>query len=528
MAVVFVDGFEKYGPSGTPDVPSTLAGVIATTASLGNGGNTNEASQGFLLGAWLALTTSNGFASLMQGRGGAGTLAFVLKSTTGLITATRNLPANDSRIILGFAFQSVLIGNCGVRFNDNGTVQCALWVDSGGHINFGHGDVGGTAQYTSTQTIPANSWHYIEIDLTINSTTGAFQIWLDGASITNQSAQNTRGGSTNNYVNQIALVTVTGSGAAAFDDMYCFDTTGAANNAQRGDSTVDLLVATADSAVAFAKTASVIGNYRQATLSNNAPGANKLVLEKVTPAVGVTLNSIGILPVATSATAKFKGVVYADSSGSPGTLLSSGTEAIGCTNGTNLSLALTTPQALTAGTAYWIGYITDTSIAIQQSDNISATGVSANNTYTSGAPGTAPAVTTGQPLWAIWGNCTGAASNYAQVINAPGPVSQGADLAYNSSSTVGQEDLFTMSALPVTPQSIATVVVTVLAQKSDSGARTLSTNLKSGSTDSASAAITIGTSMQFYSVNYDTDPATGAAWTASGVNAMKTGYSVAA
>jgi len=64
---------------------------------------------------------------------------------------------------------------------------------------------------------------------------------------------------------------------------------------------------------------------------------------------------VAIVPGATSGTAKFKAVAYADSAGAPGSLLSSGTEVVGCTSGSTLTGALITPQSLTAGTPCWIG-----------------------------------------------------------------------------------------------------------------------------------------------------------------------------
>jgi len=76
----------------------------------------------------------------------------------------------------------------------------------------------------------------------------------------------------------------------------------------------------------------------------------------------------GLVSSATSGTAKFKAVVYADSAGAPGSLLSSGTEVVGCTSGSTLTGALITPQSLTAGTPCWIGFITDTSVVLQQAD----------------------------------------------------------------------------------------------------------------------------------------------------------------
>ncbi len=124
-------------------------------------------------------------------------------------------------------------------------------------------------------------------------------------------------------------------------------------------------------------------------------------------------------PGATSETAKFKAVAYADSTGAPGSLLSSGTEVVGCTSGSTLTGALVTPQSLTAGTPCWIGFITDTSVILQQADS-GTSGYKASNTYASGAPGTAPAMTGGQASWLLYGNVSGITGhNWLELDNNP-------------------------------------------------------------------------------------------------------------
>jgi len=262
------------------------------------------------------------------------------------------------------------------------------------------------------------------------------------------------------------------------------------------------------------------------TGTTNAPGANQLFLVKITPAVACTLNSVSIIPRATSAGAKYRGVAYADSSGAPGSLLTSGTEVVGATSGTTITGVLTTPQSLVAGTSYWIGYITDTSVVLAQVDATTNLGRKIANTYTSGAPGSAGAMTTGQATWQIWGNCTGAAVNWAsEALNPP----LGTVAAQIHSATVAQEDLYTFPALVTTPSTIYGVAIKAFVAKSDSGARTVSLNMKSGSSDStgSSAGQAMSTTNQWQRSFFDVDPATGVAWTRAGLNAASSGVSVA-
>lgn len=117
--------------------------------------------------------------------------------------------------------------------------------------------------------------------------------------------------------------------------------------------------------------------------------------------------------------------------------------------------ALITPQSLTAGTPCWIGFITDTSVVLQQADAGTA-GSKASNTYTSGAPGTTPAMTGGQASWLLYGNVSGiTAHNWLELANNPAL----GDLSYVYSDAVNDEDLFTFDALSVNPDAIYTVAV---------------------------------------------------------------------
>jgi hypothetical protein len=192
-----------------------------------------------------------------------------------------------------------------------------------------------------------------------------------------------------------------------------------------------------------------------------------------------------------------------------------------------LTGTLVTPQTVTAGQSYWMGLITDTSVVLQQYDATTNLGQKKANTYTSGAPaGPLSGMTTGQPTWLIWGNCTGSAANWAAVGRNP-PLGTAASQTH--SSTVGQEDLFTFPALSTNPSTIFGMAVKGFVSKSDAGARTASFNVKSAATDTTGSSPSQGlaTTSQWQASYFDTDPATGVAWTLSGANAAKGGVSVA-
>jgi hypothetical protein len=159
---------------------------------------------------------------------------------------------------------------------------------------------------------------------------------------------------------------------------------------------------------------------------------------------------------------------------------------------------------------------------LQQSDG-GLLGYRAANTYASGAPGTAPAMTSGQASWMLWGNVSGVSgANYAEVNQQPPP---GA-LSYVFDATVNHEDLYNFGALSTTPAFIYAVAVKAYAQKSDAGAKTVSMRMKSGSTDSGGTATgqTPATTYGWLTSVFSTDPNTSAAWTGANLNAATAGF----
>lgn len=92
---------------------------------------------------------------------------------------------------------------------------------------------------------------------------------------------------------------------------------------------------------------------------------------------------------------------------------------------------------------------------------------------------------------------------------------------YVSDSTVGHKDSYTMQNPTLNSNTIYAVKPKVAALKDDAGTRSLKVGVRSSTTDSVSAAQALSTTQAYYSNIMTTDPATGVAWTASGINAME-------
>jgi hypothetical protein len=127
------------------------------------------------------------------------------------------------------------------------------------------------------------------------------------------------------------------------------------------------------------------------------------------------------------------------------------------------------------------------------------------------------------------------AGNYAQFTPSTGSNFQNVDESvengdtdYNSSSTVNQIDSFAMADLVAGTQAPKGVQVTIVWRKDDAGVRQGAALLRIGGADYVGNTVTLGSAYSMAMQEYDTNPATAAAWTASDVNGMEAGYKLVA
>jgi hypothetical protein len=100
------------------------------------------------------------------------------------------------------------------------------------------------------------------------------------------------------------------------------------------------------------------------------------------------------------------------------------------------------------------------------------------------------------------------------------------DTDYVASGTVGDLDLYDVSDLGVTPDSIQAVQVTLCARNDDAASREVRCRVKSGAAVANGASHALTASYLYYRDIFETDPNTSAAWTSSGVNAAQIGPEV--
>lgn len=510
MGTIFREGWAKYGDVG--DALVSVGSLPLRDIIQANG--------------WSVISTVTGAtADFVTGPtpGSVGLRATSLATGASVVMASRGLGSNNVNFALGFYFKIEALPSADrvvIAFEDGTTSQCCLTISSTGVLSVRSAGVAGSVLGTGP-TLSTGVWYFIECSGVINNTTGSFDLDVNGVSEVSVTSVNTRGGTANAYINNFSFWRGGSSGTPVIGPLYVRDDT-----TRLGEVTVETLFISADDAVQFAFGAAVMGEALRTDSSTNAPGANQLALRKYTCPISGTLDSVTILPQASNAGAKFKSVIYADNgSGSAptGAPIDTGSEVVGATSGTLLVLPCTTPPSLTGGTIYWIGYITDTSVALALTDT-NTQGYKAANTYASGAP-SSPTMTSAQSSWVIFGKLSSVAVNWASVVNAP-PLG---DLSYVYSASVNDEDLFDIDSLTSVPLTIYDATVYAYMRKTDASARTMDLRAKSGATTSSgdSAGQAQSVSYAWYGSVFTTDPNTGAAWTSGGVNAMKIGYMIA-
>lgn len=515
---VFTEGWDKYGPANTNLSDAYNTSLWADEWRTITGGDTH------LIQVPLSGTVI-GHGSYRQKASNSGNSpAQDLKS----------LPANYARVVGGFTFKALdAFSQLGLTFTDvaNGINQLTIQLNmSSGHIEIRRGWRGGTLMATSLESWSVGTVHCIEYDITFHASAGIVKIWMDGLPTSiSLTGQNTISNA-NPYFNGIDLGTINSNNhAAQWDHFYlwAFTASGGSETPCLDNPIIETSSASGDDAVAWTINghAFLSPNYYWGPfLSGIAPGGNIVYLVRCQADAAGTISMVNIMrPTTTSAIAKFKACIYADSSGSPAALLATGTEVVGCTANTPIPLPITL-AGVTAGTFYWVGWITDTGITYIGNDDGGICWRKAN-TYTSGPPSPAGAgYTTNSTNVGLMIQMTGVTAHYLQESNQPSPQDRG----YNVSGTLNQKDLYTFPPLSNTPLAIHGVSIKGNVARSDSGIRGIKFQCKSGAATSYGYSGTVSppTSWGMEGSVYMVDPNTSAAWTAANLAAAKFGIEI--
>lgn len=499
----FMDGFDKYGAVGT-DIGGAFLTLGEWSSSNGMGSSSVSAALG---GTGYALHgTPNGLADASD-------------------TLTKIFSTNYARCIggitttapVGFSLSSG--GATLMGLQDGSTSQMSIFLNTSGDLIVNRG---ATAIATVSAAF-ANSSEIacIEWDFWVHNTTGYAKVWKNGTQIVNFSGDTSN--NANNYYDRIYV----GANQSDIDHFYSWhylvgggSETPALTNPIITTEDISAKIS-ADSTVG----ADVLGEDDD-LVATATKTLNIAYFRKVVATVNGDITAIRWYCALSSATGKAKGALFTDSGGSPGTLLSSGTEKVGWTTGTWERLVLTTPQTVVAGTTYWLAILTDTTSSSGMYVSTSQTniGASQSRTYSLDFPTTAGA-TLSNNAYSFLGEY-----DPTTVTDQSGPLRHAlpTDLAYDVINAANLEDLYSVDPIPVNPTYIYSTAVKVFIEKTDTGVRTFQVETKSGTTTSsgnspggAQTPVGSGSWMSSY---FHKDPDTGLDWTKSALDAAYAGY----
>lgn len=446
-------------------------------------------------------------------------------SATPYITKTSSV--NDAVHHISLAYQTTGLSgtsqNIFATLYDGATAQCTVSIRSDGNMYLLAGNVNGSILATYTTAVAAaNTWYQFEVEVVINNTTGSMAVRRNGNVVNDFSATglNTRA-SANNYANKIGLGGGIGLNNANLDDFIW--RSDASSVPWIGDVRGWARMPVSDASVQWTPSSAALP-VQTIAFSSSAASSNTVArFGAFTAPVNGSIGTVSLVPGVVW-TGNIKCSLFASSASTPGAVLGSATTLSTLPSGTPAIFTFGTPVAVTAGTQYWIGIIGDTAVGSVIPIGSGLTGVQHSSTTYAAFPVANPPTAAASALAATANISVTGNPNTAMVQEAQ----QDAANSYVYSSTVGQSDRYGIAPISSTPSSVVAVVTRAYCQKSDAGTRNVAVQLQSGATNVQGTSTALNTTWGWLSRTDLTDPATGAAWTAVGVNNAQIGAVVTA
>ena len=408
-------------------------------------------------------------------------------------------------------------------FTDAGTAQCTIRMNMDGSVGLYTGGPTGTLISTTSSVftggVITTPWTSFQFKIVVNNTTGSIEIRQNGgpSNIITQTNVNTRGGTSNSYVNGIAIATNTASASCVIDNLFLNNTSGNAPTNWPGEmralQQTPTTVVTPNFSV-FPVTIS------QATVSGTASSISQTAnTTYYSPFTAADTGTVGSLTFVMNAnlTGNCKFAIYDNTgpSGAPGTILATSSVVNNPTTATNTA-TFSSPPSLVKGVTYYVASVQDTTANYK--------GLVATFSYTSSTsyasfPVNNPTFASGP------GSVNQVVSTLINTINSAGAVyqlteDQDTTYIYTASNV---EDKYNMSAVVASTYQVVCVQYYAMWKKSDIGTRTAALSVTAnGSSDTTLTSVT-PTLVYAYSIKtLELDP-TGAAWTPTNVNGAVVG-----
>jgi hypothetical protein len=428
------------------------------------------------------------------------------------------LAANTSdTVIAGFAINPTNTDSGGRIFlvtDSAGFNQFDLYLNANNQVLLRkYANTTASTLATSAKVLPINAYSYIEVKVKLSSTTtGTYEVRINGGvafAVTTVVTRNTSS-STDSILSFILGGIDTNTPIPWLDDFYICDGSGSANNDFLGDVRIDTLYPNGAGTNTQFTSSNAGGTHRYWRVNLDMSGSPVFTeMQFRTTSGGAN--------VATGGTAMVSGNVF---SGSASNLFDGSTA---------------TTMGFNSATSNWIGY----DFGAGNEKAIQEVTLAAGSSGTSQTPGNLLVqysdngtdwVTSWAPTPTNWGasqtitwTFSPPTANWSTVDETPPNTYD-----YNSSATVGNKDSYALQNLPLASTTVKAIQVNNALSKSDAGARSAANLIRSSTTEAQSSALALSTSPLYLSSVHETDPATTAAWTVSGVNALEAGTAVTA
>lgn len=227
MTILFMDGFSHYA---TADITKKWSGITSSPVITSNG----RRGAGCLQNA----TGTSG----LQGFANRALPSSIATGGVGFALYVNDLPGGDSQGTF-------------LRFVDTSTVHVLIGVDSAGALVAYRASSSNVLGRSAGGLVSTGAWNHVEAKVTINDSTGAVTVKLNGVAVLTLTSVDTRNAGNSTY-NLFGIGQFATSGShLRFCDLVAWDTSGSTNNDFLGDLRIDSLYPNAD------------GNYSQFTPS---------------------------------------------------------------------------------------------------------------------------------------------------------------------------------------------------------------------------------------------------------------------
>ena len=405
-------------------------------------------------------------------------------------------------------------------FGDGATNQCSVVFRSDGALLLVAGASTGTVLATYTGALTAsNTWYQFEIEVRVSNTAGYMIVRkLGNTSADFTSATNLdTSANANDYANRL---TIGGAASQQIDDLLW--RSDASSVPWVGDIRCQARRPASDASVQWTPSGSAVPVSPFAQASTGTTSTTNARFQPFTPASDGAVGTI-LVSLAAANAGNVKCSIFASSGTAPTTVLGSATPLSGLSLGNN-TFTFGTPVSVTRGTQYWVGFMTDTVVTNGWNTTLLNVGLQQTATSYAAFP-TANPTTSAATAVIFTANITPSGAANAPFV---ADITQDAAASYVYSSTVGQADLYGISAIGSTPATVVAVTTRAYLQKSDAGTRNTSVRLRSGGVNSDSTSAALNTVFNWQYRTDVVDPATGAAWTAVGVANAQIGVIVTA